>query len=554
MRLSLEDVKLNKLYPNLRFLVIDDFENFRSSIRLMLSSFGATQVELVSTAEDALNKCRYEYFDVVLCDFNLGQGKNGQQILEELRVRKRLKHTHLFVMITAETSKEVVLGAREYQPDAYIAKPITRTVLEQRLGQLLTQQRNLKAINREIDLENYPKAISLCQQKIESGTRYRSWCFQTLAQLYTKIGDTNSAEKIYADILKQREVPWAKIGMGHIHNMEQQHQLAKQCFSSVISSNPNMIEAYDGLYESCISMGQNKEAQSVLQEAVSLSPRLIVRQEKLGNICLQNNDLDAATTAFRNAVTFGANSVHEKVDNYLSLGTCLADLAKDDHSDTGKAHAAEALDVLNRAGEKYSGDETASTRAILIEARVYQGQGKSDKAEDALYKAECLTEEVEVDADLGLEMAKTYYSLNKPDKAQALLTELSKRFAENKKVLAMIDHLLDEPEDLATRMQARELNKQAIQCVDQQNLSEAIQHFQEALKLTPTHAALNLNFLQVLVRHFKQRSDASSIHLAKQALERLNHLPEQHNQFKRLKHFRGVIDQLSSQNMKERAQ
>ena len=107
----------------------------------MLSSFGAYHVDMASSSEEAMDKCRFNFYDIILCDFNLGQGKNGQQILEALKVSKRIKHVHLFIMITAETAKDVVLGAREYQPDAYIAKPITRTVLETRLGHLIKQQK-----------------------------------------------------------------------------------------------------------------------------------------------------------------------------------------------------------------------------------------------------------------------------------------------------------------------------------------------------------------------------------------------------------------------------
>lgn len=79
---------LRKLCQDSKFLIIDDFENFRTSLRLMLTSFGAAFVDTVANAEQALNQSKYESYDVMLCDFNLGEGKNGQQILEELRIKK----------------------------------------------------------------------------------------------------------------------------------------------------------------------------------------------------------------------------------------------------------------------------------------------------------------------------------------------------------------------------------------------------------------------------------------------------------------------------------
>ncbi len=544
----MEDVKLKKVYPKLRFLVIDDFESFRSSLRLMLSSFGAEHIEMASNAEDALNKCKYDFFDVILCDFNLGHGKNGQQILEELRVTKRLKHTHLFVMITAETSKDVVLSAREYQPDGYVAKPITRTVLEQRLGQLLTQQKILKPINRQIDLQNYPKAIRLCHDMLETGTRYKSWCYQTLAKLYTLLGDSSSAEKIYRDVLKSRELPWARLGMGEVFNMENQYQEAKRCFETVISTNPNLVEAYDGMSESYLRMGQPKRAQEVLQTAVELSPRMVPRQQKLGEICLKNQDIEGAVKALRKAVHFGENSVHESAQHYLELGRCLSEWAESEDGEKSKALANEALLLLDKAADRFSHDEEACTNSLLIEARIHQGQGHHEEAAQSLHKAECALEEENMSASVGLELAKTLYTLDNHERAENLLLQLSKRFENDSAILAKIESLMDEPEGITSRIKAKELNKQGISEFEKGKLDAAIESFKDALTYTPKHAALNLNLVQVAIKAYKHTSDPALLESAHECLDRLSHIPEQHHQFNRLKHFRKVLAKLSKKD------
>ena len=517
----------------------------------MLSSFGAQQIEMASNAEDALNKCKFDFYDVILCDFNLGPGKNGQQILEELRVRKRLKHTHLFIMITAETAKDVVLGAREYQPDGYIAKPITRTVLEQRLGQLLTQQKTLKPINREIDLENYPKAIRLCHELIDSGTRYKSWCYQTLAKLYTLVGDTSSAERIYRDVLKSRELPWARLGMGQVLNIEEQYKDAKECFESVIQSNPNLVEAYDGMSDSCLGMGQSKQAQEILQAAVSLSPRMVLRQQKLGEICIKNQDMQAAANAFRKAVQFGENSVNESVDHYLELGRCLSELAEDPNNSQSDAFANEAIEILHKAVDRFSSDEEACTNSLLIEARIQHQQNNTEQAEQTLYKAECIIEEDKMPASVGLELARTCYTMGDPDRAEQILLKLSKRFADDPKVLSRIESLMDEPEGLEARIKAKELNRQGIQEFEKGALQKAIDAFNAALTHTPKHAALNLNLIQVAVKLYKSQPDTKLLDLASECLNRLSHIPEQHHQYNRLNHFRKVVSKLNQLSTSE---
>ncbi len=509
----------------------------------MLSSFGAQQIEMASNAEDALEKCRYDFYDVIICDFNLGPGKNGQQILEELRYRKRLRHTHLFIMITAETAKDVVLGAREYQPDAYIAKPITRTVLEQRLGQLLLQQKALKGINREIDLANYPKAITLCHQKIDEKTRHQSWCYQTLGSLYIKTGDLQSAESIYRNALATRELPWARIGLGQVLLLQQKYQLAQQCFEQAIGHNPNLVEAYDGLSDTFLKQGQSKAAQTMLEQAVALSPRMVTRQEKLGGLSLTNNDLEHAALAYKMAAQYAENSVYDKPDYLLSLGKCLAEWSEGDLSEAGRQRAQEAIAALDRAVDRFSSDENACLCAMLIQARVHAGQGEQTTAEELLYKFECSQdEEAKLTPTTYLEFARTLYSLGHRQRAEELLIEMSARYAKQADILSQIESLMDEPEGVEARVRAKELNRSGITLFEQGRLEEAVDAFRAALNHTPRHAALNLNLVQVALKLFKDSQQHEHLKIARDALDQVRHIPTQHQQYKRLHHLIAQVE------------
>jgi tetratricopeptide (TPR) repeat protein len=517
----------------------------------MLSSFGAYHVDMASSSEDAMDKCRFNFYDIILCDFNLGQGKNGQQILEALKASKRIKHTHLFIMITAETSKDVVLGAREYQPDAYIAKPITRTVLEKRLGHLIKQQKALKPINKEIDLENYAKAISLCHAELDHKTKYQSWCYQTLGLLYLKLGDTANAIKIYEIVLKNRELPWALLGLGQATLLNQDYTNSISHFNAVLKLNPNLVEAYDGLAECYLKLNQPKLSQDALYQAVSLSPRIIPRQEKLGKICQKNQDIDMATQAFRHAIKFGEHSIHDKAENYLNLGRSLSDWSEGDTTTDGQNRANEAIDILETLSNKFSSDENACINANLIEARVYTGQNKEELADKKLHLAECVIEDQSLTADVGLELAKTLYSMKQPARAEKLLIDLAKKFEDNSEILLLIESLLDEPESLIARKQAKELNKSGIKAFEEGSLDEAIKAIESALSFTPKHAALNLNLVQILIKNYEQNRDINSINKAKDCLQQINHIPEQHNQYKRMMHLNKMIKKLTNKTIND---
>lgn len=534
--------QLRKLCQDSKFLIIDDFENFRTSLRLMLTSFGAAFVDTVANAEQALNQSKYESYDVILCDFNLGEGKNGQQILEELRIKKKLKRTHLFVMITADTSKEAVLGTREFQPDAYVAKPVTRNMLEERLTQLLVQQKALKPINREMDLENYAKAISLCQQEVDKESRYRSWCLQTMADLYRKMGDSSSAQKIYSEVLTNRPIDWAKIGLAKTLFDTSQYEEAKSVFSSVIERSPFLVEAYEGISDSCVRLGQRKEAQKALQEAVSISPRMVQRQSKLANLCVENNDLSAASDAFRKAVTFGEGTVHETPDLYLNFGRCLSDLALGDTTERQSSLAAEANAQLETVLDKFYYEEDSCHCANLVKARVLVGQGKLDDALELIEEVQTLTDIDKLSAELGIEMSRSLYTSGKQDEAQKILIDLSQRFENDPSALAKIEAVLDEPEPLEIRIKAKSLNKTGIQLFESGQLAEAIESFSSAAALTPKHAALNLNLAQVALRLQQQDPSANALAIVEECIGRIQHIPKQHKQYRRLQHIKNTLN------------
>ena len=144
------------------YLVVDDFVGVRQLLRESLRSLGARNIDQASSGGEAmglLNKLRY---DVVLCDYNLGEGKNGQQVLEEVRIRNLLLPSSVFLMVSAEKSVESVMGAAEHQPDAYLVKPITEGVLLTRLNRVWRKKQVFRLIDQAFAEKDYLRAARLC--------------------------------------------------------------------------------------------------------------------------------------------------------------------------------------------------------------------------------------------------------------------------------------------------------------------------------------------------------------------------------------------------------
>src|SRR5574340_1109400 len=133
-------------YGALRALVVDDSAGMRNALRLTLSNFGITKIQVVSNAAEAIFQIKNRSYDFILCDFNLGVGRDGQQLLEELRHGHLISLETVFMMVTAESYYEKVVATAELAPADYMIKPFSAELLCSRLTNILLRKRAFRDV------------------------------------------------------------------------------------------------------------------------------------------------------------------------------------------------------------------------------------------------------------------------------------------------------------------------------------------------------------------------------------------------------------------------
>lgn len=533
---------LFKSYQRKHFLIVDDFDNFIISLKQMLRRLGAEDIDSARNGDEAIQMCIKKHYDVVFCDYNMGDShKNGQQVLEELRYRRLLKNMDLFIMVSAEAGKDMVFGALEYQPDGYITKPITQSLLQNRLDKMIEQKVSTMDIERAMDDEDYAKAITLTNTQLKIDPKNRAWLIRTLGRLYHMNGDYAHAKKVFQDVLKNRPVEWARMGLAKALFMEGNVQEATGVFEEIVRENAQNLEAYDWLAKCQKQAGQTRQAQETLKAAVAVSPRAILRQLELAGLSKQLNDLDSAAKAFKASVKLGDKSCYETPEMHLDYSKTLTDLAEANPGMNGLRYAQDAVNALENVRRKYRDDNRVHLLSHLVEVRVQGRQNNTEASSKALKQAQKLfvaAEMDEKDADVVTEMAQTLYSLGQSSEADALLHSYAARFPQNARLQAQVEELLEEPVSLAQRSKAREFNRQGIQLYEQGQLEEALRVFNQALEITPKHSGLNLNFLQALLKLASQSGGLGNHRqAANDALSRMAKMNESHRQYKRYQHL-----------------
>jgi tetratricopeptide (TPR) repeat protein len=534
--MAISKIDVIKIYKQKKALVIDDYPDMRGSIRRMLENFGVSRVDTASNGEEAILKCEEMFYDLILADYNLGDAKNGQQILEELRFKSLLKNTSLYMMITAETTKDMVFGALEYQPDDYLTKPFTQAVLAKRLDRILIEKESLYEINVAIDKLDFDKAISLCQQRIDMHDKYETRCYKILGSCFYKKHKYAQSKKVYQDILEERPVEWASIGLGKSLIALNELDEAEEIFDNLVNEGCLCLEIYDCLADIKTRQGDIDAAQRILKKAIDISPNAIMRQEKLAEICEDNHDWEQAEKSRKKVIRLGNNSVYETPEHHFNLARCYsAELSH--HDGKPDKRLKEAEEVLRKVKRKYPHHANVALQSDIIEANVYADAGKIDQSKERLDNIQDkLINASNQSAQLMLDMAKTFKAVGDHDKAHTILAELAEKYEDNPEISDAIDRLSDEPLSKQGKQKAIELNNQGKNLFASKEFEKAIALFGQALKHYPNNIGLNLNLMLALVKEMSANgAKRNQLERCSQAQEKLSHLTSDNPLYERYK-------------------
>lgn len=545
----MQQIDVIRLYKTKKCLVIDDYPDIRASIKRMLTKFGANHVDTASNCEEAIEMCRRHNYDIILCDYNLGEKKSGQQLLEEMRFKKLIRHASLYLMVTAETTRDKVYSAIENQPDAYIAKPFTAPYLQQRLDALLVAKNAMALINDAADSGDYARAIKLCQEKIEQNDKYRTLCVKMMGYLYLLDGKFAEAAEVYKSVLSERTLAWALIGLGKALKGMGEVEQSEDVFRSLIQQKTPCMDVYDNLADLLYDRGRTMEAQGILEEATEMSPDAILRQQRLAVMCETNADLERAEKAYRKVVRLGPHSIHESADNYFDFVSCLNRMAEHTGHFDKKLYE-DANTALKRVSKRYSRDPAVQARAKYMQSETAQVAQKSEQAKEYLSDAEKFLEKYVAEdgypPEVILQRARALNANGKKEQAREVLEKLAEEYQDNEEITRAIDNCLDEPVSKQGRSRMVEFNREGKQLFDAKDYRSAVEYFNKALQIFPNHIALNLNLAMALIRVMDaEGADPMYIGRCRRVLESLRDMDPQHPYFKLYENIAKQVEKYS---------
>lgn len=471
-------------------LLIDDIPEMRSAVRIQLADAGLERCDAARNVKEAIDKLSANRYDLIICDYNLGQGADGQQLLELLRRRNLLPLSTVFLMITGETGYEQVATAAEYAPDDYLIKPFTSEALRTRLARVIEKKAALAPLYRHLgDKGDRNKALAACDALLAQSGRYAMDILRSKGELLLGLGRTDEALALYQGVLDERSAPWAEVGRARALAADGNEQAATEHLRRALEAYPNYLAAYDSLAE-LLGRTDKASAQQVVERALGVAPST-QRQRQLGALALDNRDFERAEEAFRRAVDRDRTGFFKAHDDYAGLAKSCAEQGKFE----------EAMGAVKEMGKHFRDSADLKVRQAAVESLVHVKAGRPEAAKQALQRALAVEGGAGVDAGTALDLASACFAAGETERAKAIIQSVAEDHGENPRVLARaqnVFHAAGLGEEGAafldaTRKRMIKLNNDAVGLARSGDLAQAIGMLTEAADRLTNNCQVSIN-------------------------------------------------------------
>jgi len=523
-------------YSNIKILLIEDFAEYASAVIAMISAMGCNHIDHVSSADTAIQKCREITYDLILSDYNLGDGKDGQQVFEELRHFKIIPDDTCFIMITAEKTASMVMAALESRPDAYLAKPFNRQLLKSRIDKSLAKKAKFKPITKAIKRKKWKQASTLYEELCSETSLYRQELKRLKLTILKNTENLKESQNYLENELSVRATPWALTELGKIYYSLKEYTLAEGVFKRMLMEFPFSLEGYDWLAKIQTILEKPVEAQQTIEKAIQRSPKLIKRQKALGKLAEANGDNLVMMQAYRQAVKHGKYSVFSHADEYVkltkSLGVRLKGIRNEDRDKLIK----EAKSVFSQLQSKFSKSSGVQLRGAVAHADF---SSIIDDQTNVLKQVEIASNEFKnLDENIGanecIEIATSLQQLGFSELAESVLEDGVEQYFDQKDFIEQVKKVTKNRNLITNALKVNAINNRAVKFFKEKKYNQSLDEFLLALNIAPNNINIALNRAQALLKKYQQsKSETELLHQAELILSDIDRLSSDDIRYKR---------------------
>ena len=488
---------------DLNILIVEDQKPFQLMLKGMLRNMGAKKIAISGSGENAVSRCAEQKFDILFIDYNLGVGRNGRQLYEELRERKLIPTHSVSIIVTGESQSTFVVGAIEVNPDDYLVKPFSQNLLKQRLLRAWAKKQLLLPMLNALAKDDYKQALVEVDDLLDNQPRLKSLTLRYKAEILHKLNATSQLDKFIDSVLAVKKLSWALVYKAKVFQKRSQYELAIKCAKESVNTNKFTIEAYDVLTDCYLQTNEIKPAYDWIRSGIEKSPFSVSRQYKLSSVAKLNQDFEASIKACSQVVDLTSKSFKRDFHHLLNHIRNIIDICGLE-TDTYKKRkfnqaAIYALQNSRQDAASFKGLRADDFEQVCL-ARLDSANGLNYKAkraffglakqfgdDDASFPSELLVDSISLMLNIG-EFEKALEYTEQIKKSKVTLDEFSR---------SMVETAQEQASEKIEKVKM--LNKLGIDAYKDGDFHNANEFFEQALELAPMNTGSALNQIQALV-------------------------------------------------------
>jgi DNA-binding NarL/FixJ family response regulator/thioredoxin-like negative regulator of GroEL len=412
---------MNQL-DGLSALIIEPHAGMRASIHNMLNLCGLSKIQDAPSANQAVKLLTLKSFDLVLCEYDLEGGQDGQQLLEDLRNHKLVSLSTMFFMVTGEGEYTKVVSAAELAPTDYILKPFTADRLLERIARALDKRNVFMPVYQLMDEGSQQAAIEACLAGEREHPRYLIDFMRLRAELHIFLGEPDQAAPIYQKLVDARAIAWARLGLAKTLFVRERFDEAREILEDLVATNKNFVDAYDWLARTHAAVGALDKSQAVLQEAVAVSPHGVGRLRRLGETALEAGDTDTAEKMLKQVVSKAKYSEFRDPEDHVLLVQALVK----------KGDPVQAAAVIRDLDRSMAGQKNVGVCSAIASSMVHEYTGNESRLAESLSAALAGCRDApDLSSGLKLELARTCLQNSMEEGATEVVRDVMSNAANN---------------------------------------------------------------------------------------------------------------------------
>ena len=487
--------RIGKELPRMRVLLVDRHASARNTLRMILSTLGITAVHNAASTIEVMRQVKAYSFEIIFTDYHLDDGRDGQQLLEELRQLRLISLSTVFMIITAERGYHNVVSVAELAPDDYLIKPFTADQLQSRLAKALYKKKYFERVFHHLDNGAFVDALAACEGLLGKDDQFLYDTLRFKGEILNALGRYEEAKVVYQQVLDNAMVPWARMGLAvSLRGLDALAE-AEAIGTSIIDDFPEYLAAYDFVANVREEMGKLGEAQEMLLKASVISPNNALRQRMVADIAVRNDDLDVAERAYGKVLERHRGSSLRVIDDYTNLTRVMLDRGRTDG----------ARMITQELRRDWRGNKQGELAALVMDSLCCNQEGEPAKAKQALEKALALHATLdddpkvkEMSQKIAVDLAHACLASGEEERAKDILSKVAAENHEDRGMIAQIQGVFAKTgnEEAGQSMLAQvgreivELNNRGVLAARSGDLVNSVQMLIEAVERVP-----NLQFL-----------------------------------------------------------